>query len=82
MTKDYDVSYDPKYTLVENQKNNGVSFGTIDTMKSRHEIRTIRPNKTEIPKKSKKTRLKISAAEPDDVDLYFMKMKRSQQILK
>lgn len=66
---------------MENQKNNGVSFGTLETIKSRHEIKTIKSNKTEIPKKAKKTKIKIQPVEElDDVDLYFAKMKRSKQI--
>ena len=86
VVKDYDVSYDPKYTLVENQKNNGVSFGAIDTIKSRHEIiKELKPMKssikTEIPKKKKKSIVKAPEEELDEVDLYFAKMKRSQQVV-
>ena len=56
VVKDYDVSYDPKYTLVENQKNNGVSFGALDTIKSRHKIETVKPEKIElVPKKKSMT---------------------------
>lgn len=85
VVKDYDVSYDPKYTLVENQKNNGVSFGTIETIKSRHEIiketKPIKSIKTEIPKKQKKQKIKAPVEEPDEIDLYFAKMKRSQLVV-
>ena len=42
----------------------------------------MRSNKTEIPKKQKKLKSKAPLEEPDEIDQFFMKIKKSQLDLK